>query len=279
MPSNILKIFLVILVPLVICVGTLLYLKKLFDAPVSPGSQQQISVTLVPNQDFRDLCNLLEEKQLVRKWWVFYLLVKLKGDQGSWEAGEYLLSPSLTPTEILARISSGDVFLREVIIEPGSSVWQLGEVFEKAGVISKAAFDAEIKNPDLLARAGLRADSFEGYLFPGTYQFPRMDSAAQLIWQIMEAGERVWAPSFAARATSLGLSRNEILTIASIIEVESQDQIEREKISSVLHNRLSNGMKIQALPTVAYGLGITSAKVTRQDVEKNHPYNNKIKLA
>ena len=90
---------------------------------------------------------------------------------------------------------------------------------------------------------------------------------------MLEEGDKHWPSEFSDRANEINLSRHEITTLASIIEKESGNAEEQPLISSVFHNRLSNGMRLESDPTVIYGIKDFNGNLTRQDLHTPHPYN------
>ena len=82
-----------------------------------------------------------------------------------------------------------------------------------------------------------------------------------------------WKPEYSARAESLGMSINEVITLASIIEAEAHEKFEQPTISSVYHNRLAKGMKLQADPTTIYGLRKFDRPLSLKDLEDTSAYN------
>jgi len=161
-----------------------------------------------------------------------------------------------------------------VTLKEGQTMLDLAVALEEAGVIKKEAFVPSLTDPDLLAKAGLNVSSFEGYLFPETYLFSRPIDAAHIIWRMLEEGEKRWTTEFANRADELRMSRHEILILASIVEKESGLADEQPRIASVFHNRLSQGMKLQADPTVIYGIPNFNGNITKENLQNaDNSYN------
>jgi UPF0755 protein len=156
----------------------------------------------------------------------------------------------------------------------------MGQILEKAGIVSKQDFDAAVSDRTLLITAGINADNFEGYLYPDTYSFTRLDTprntAKSVIFAMLKNGEDRWRSEFDARADQLGLSRHEVLTIASIIENETDNPEYYPQISSVIHNRLKQNMKLESDATVLYGISDfegTIYDITDVDRASLHQYN------
>lgn len=267
------RLVLIVLVPVLIGISTYRVLKFYFMQPVDPSDTTLKLVEIAPGQTFKKVAKTLEERQIIRTWWSVVVLSRLKKQDTHISAGEYQLSGSMTPKDVLAKLSSGDVFKRKVTVREGSSVWDVGALLEEAGIISKAEFNEGLVDTKLLAKAGIYGESFEGYLFPETYLFSRPIDAQKIIWTMLEEGEKRWSRDASLRADRIGMSRHEILTLASIIEKETGIIDEQPTISSVFHNRLKQGMKLQADPTVIYGISDFNGNLTKKDLETPSPYN------
>lgn len=267
------RIAIILIVPILIAFLTYRFMRGAFLAPLDPDNKEIILVEVEPDKNFRDICRQLEEKGVINHWWSVEILARLKKSDNSIAAGEYEVSPSMAPREVLAKLSSGEVFKRKVVVKEGMSIWEIGILIDQAGLMSQQEFDNAIADPRLLAEAGISAPSFEGYIYPETYSFSRPINARAVIWGMLEEGEKHWPAEYSARADELQLSRHEILTLASIIEKESSNVDEQPLISSVFHNRLSQGMKLQSEPTVVYGIPNFKGTLSQEDFQTPTPYN------
>lgn len=266
-----------ILIPsLIAALLTLTYLKTTFLHPADPSKTQVTLVEVQSGSSFRDLCRDLEAKGIVKKWWILDVWARLNKKDKKINAGEYELSPAMTPSEILGKLASGITFKRKVTLIEGSSMWDLADAVENAGLVSSAEISAALTDKKLLDMAGIEAGSFEGYLAPETYFFSRPINADKIIWALLEEGDKFWSSNnekFNDQLLKLGLTRHEILTLASIIQKEAGNEQEMPTISSVFHNRLREGMRLQADPTVIYGIPNFNGNLTRKDLETPGPYN------
>lgn len=244
-----------------------------FLEPVAPSTTETVLVEVTQEKSFDQLAKELEEKRIIRSPWAFKLLARLKSNSTRISEGEYELSGNMTPEGVLSKLASGETFMRRIDLHPGRSIWELGPVLEEAGLLSREEFDKAIVDPRLLAAAGINASSFEGYLAPSSYDFSRPITPRSIIWRMLEEAERTWLPQWTQRADELQLSRHEVLTLASIIEKESSNPDYQGSIAAVLHNRLTNGMKLQSKATVRYGLPNVTGELTEQDLLAPSAYN------
>ena len=265
---------LIIGIPVLVVLGTYLFMSRNFMRPLNSEDKREVIVEITPGLSFKQICQKIEDSGVIRSGKSLSVLARIRQiSDNRISAGEYILSPSMTPKEVLQALVDGKVLKRTVVIKEGLSIWTVGELVEKAGLMGRSDFESAVTDPSLLVTAGIGAHSFEGYLFPETYNFSRPITAKQIIWRMLEEGEKHWPKEFTEQSDKLGLSRHETLVLASIIEKESGNIDEQPLISSVFHNRLSQGMKLQSDPTVIYGIKNFNGNLTRQDLETPSAYN------
>jgi UPF0755 protein len=179
----------------------------------------------------------------------------------------------MTPQEILDKMVRGDTIPRKATIREGMTLVDIAKVFEEAGIVDRVSLNKALADVDLLKEEGIQASSFEGYLFPETYNFKRNTPARAVIKAMREQFRKRWLNEWNARADELGMSQHKILTLASIIEKESGNFDEQPIVSSVFHNRLKINMRLQADPTVIYGIKDFNGNITKKDLQTETPYN------
>jgi len=246
-----------------------------FFAPASFERYSKV-VTLPTGTAFSEVARILESKGIIRDWRSFYLLARIRGVIPKVKAGEYEVHTGMTPSEVLGKLIRGDVIQYPITIPEGFNLFQIGDVLEKAGVGSRKTFLDKARDPGLIAALGLEGESLEGYLFPDTYNFPKGYGEEPVIRQMVSRFQAVYAP-LEKRAQEMGLSRKDVVILASMIEKEAMDDQERRLISAVFHNRLQRGMALQSDPTAVYGVKPEKKRVnnriTRADLLKKTPYN------
>jgi len=130
-----------------------------------------------------------------------------------------------------------------------------------------------VSDTALLARLDVPTKTLEGYLFPDTYAFPIGTTARQAVREMVYAFERRWRPDWDSSIAELKINRNDLVTMASIVEREARLPEERPVIAAVYYNRLKKGMLLQADPTVQYALGHHVGRVLYKDLTIDSPYN------
>lgn len=269
------RLLLVLLVPLVIGLATFFFFRNRFIAPVDSSQTEEVTVVVTPGMSFSEIAAELEKNEIVRSAWGLRVLSRLRSEDTKVNAGEYAFTKAMTPKEILAKLISGETIKRIATIIPGMTIRDIIKEIGKSGVVTEDEFKKALNDPALLKRWAMPG-SFEGYLFPETYHLSKPITAQEIIGVLMREGEKYWSPDFSTRADELKMTRHMVLTLASIIEKETGLADERTLVSSVFHNRLKAGMKLQSDPTVIYGIPNFNGNITKIDLETPTPYNTYI---
>lgn len=254
--------------------GTYCFLdiSKYANAPAR-AEHLETFITVCPGQGFDSISEKLHQEGLIKNPLKFKLLALIKRQDKKIKAGEYRLSPSMTPMQLLETMAKGSVFFYKVTIPEGYNLYQIASVISGTGLMTEKDFLATVKNPDFVREKGIDATSFEGYLFPDTYHFSKNVTARRAISAMVKQFWSVFTPEWKAQADKLKLSVHEVITLASIIEKETGDISERPLIASVFHNRLKRGMRLQSDPTVIYGIKNFDGNLTRKHLNEHAPYN------
>ena len=238
--------------------------------PVNPGETK--FVVLRPGWSTRHIAQTLQREGIIRSAPAFLMVHYAKG-QGSLKAGEYKFEAPANALEVCDRVLRGDVFARAVVVPEGYNIYDIAAVVEQAGLGSAADFVAVAKNDLQLVRdIDPQAKSLEGYLFPDTYQFTRIDTAHEIVAAMVHR--------FRQTAQKIGLlgrpDIHRIVTMASIVEKETAVPDERPLVASVYFNRLDKNMALGADPTVIYAAllaGRYRGTIYQSDLQFASPYN------
>jgi len=276
MNVNVKKLAAALAVIIFLCAATVFVLyRDLIQFSEKPANNNSLTAVFVvrSGQGFRPVTNNLHQRGILKHPFKFRVLARLRGYDKRIRAGEYMLSSTMTPVNILEILSRGKVVLYRVTVPEGLTQLQIAPLVEKAGLVSKEAFTEALADTDLLAKLKIEADSFEGYLFPETYFFPKGVSAQKIISTMIDRFRSQFKPEWRKQAEKLGWSVHDVVTLASIIEKETGDPSERAVISSVFHNRLRKKMRLESDPTVIYGLKDFDGNITKKDLKRSTPYN------
>ena len=240
------------------------------DAPLSVAADGE-RLNVVPGTSLTRISEELSQRGILEAAWALNAFARYSGDAKRIHAGEYLISSGTSPRELLDQLVSGRVYLYNLTIIEG---WTFADMVSE--LQSHEAVDAIEFDPDtVMAELGKPGLHPEGLFFPDTYRFPRDTPAMAILRQAHEAmQERLEETWEQYRATTVLHTPYEALTLASIIEKETALNEERARISGVFHRRLERGMRLQADPTVVYGLGDDfDGDLRRADLSHDTLYN------
>lgn len=247
-------------VSLFFCIGIYSY-----DYYASPGPlAQRTSVLFKKGTGFRQIVDQMYDAGVIRHPLLFKAIAVISGDARKFKAGEYNFSAAISPRLIMEIIAEGRVVVHKITIAEGLSVRQ---VIALLG--SQELLEGVIVN---------RID--EGSLLPQTYHYVYGDQRQDIISR-MQAGMRsTLAQLWEKRAPGLPFATpEEALTLASIVEKETSVPAERGRVAAVYINRLRKGMKLQADPTVIYGIeqqndgAPLGHALTGTELRSDTPYN------
>jgi UPF0755 protein len=235
---------------------------------------QRVNVSIPKGTSLIQAGALLEEKGVISSKLIFRLVALIRGEQRSIKAGEYEFKTGSDAGDVLDILISGKTRMLSFMIPEGYNIYQMAEVFENKGAISREKFLQLAKDKHFLRELGIQANSLEGYLFPDTYFIrpSEQTDAKFLIRMMVERFHKVYNSEVRPQAEKLGWSVNQVVTLASLIEKEATAD-EHAKVSAVFHNRLKKRMRLQTDPTVIYGIKPMGSRITYADLRNNHPYN------
>lgn len=240
------------------------------DQPMSITDPMHFKVA--PGARIAHVASDLERQHVIEHPGAWVLYARWKGVASAIKAGEYEIEPKMTPRALLERLVSGQVLLHSLTIVDGWRVRDmLSAIRRNPDILSTVPAGAE----HLMQTLGLPAMDPEGQFLPETYRFASGTTDVELLRQAHAALTRVLDEAWARRAPTLPLkSSAELLTMASIVEKESGLPGELPKIAGLYLHRFSIGMRLQADPTVIYGLGDAyQGELHTVDLRTDGPYN------
>jgi peptidoglycan lytic transglycosylase G len=225
---------------------------------------------------FGQATDSLVKAKLVGSPKMFRLYGRITGGDRNIKPGTYLLKPGTPWSDIVSALNGGHGLVNTITIPEGYDTHQITPLLARTLKVPADSVKAAMRDTALLARLDIPNPTLEGYLFPDTYAFPVGTTARQAIREMVYAFERRWKPDWDASLTELKINRNDLVTMASIVEKEARVPEERPVIAAVYYNRLRKGMLLQADPTVQYALGRHVGRVFYKDLATKSPYNTYI---
>lgn len=253
--------------------GATFFVNKYFKAYSQKERVVQEVVVEIPyGSSLRQVARLLSIAGVIEDAKEFYWYLRLgRNDGHRMQAGFYNFSGKVNPSLVASRLLFGVDQSFKLVFKEGESLKDLARKIEELGLGEKSAFLATARGLENVLTG--KNVGIEGYLFPDTYYFSKKDKAEGIIKKMNARLLSKLNPEILARISELNTNLHEVLTLASIIEKETGNPSERPIIASVYKNRLRIGMRLQADPTVIYGIEDYDGKIRKKDLLKAHPYN------
>ena len=264
-------IFVVVLVTVVLVFGIGGYL--LHRSVHTPFILQHNNLTLAAGSSLRDFADKVDGIGGSQGKWPVVLWAYIKGISGSLKAGEYVFNQRMTTAQILDKVVRGDVVRYVITFPEGATFSDMLSILNSSPRLRMLS--GNYTNFSILSALDIREDSPEGLFFPDTYYYTSNNTALSVLRRAHQRMLSKLDEAWTTRHNDLPLERPyDALILASIIEKEAGNQKEKARIGGVFVNRLLVNMRLQADPTVIYGLGTSyHGDLTRDHLKEDTPYN------
>lgn len=288
---HILRPFAMALCVLVVVAGVVMtgwnWVDRHFFAPVAEGDETPVAFTVDSGSSLTKVANNLEAQGLIHNRTVFKYYADFLGYGQKIQAGDYTITKSMGLPEIVELLTTGDgkPITRNITVIPGWTIEDIANYLTQQKIIaspdeflslcrSDRDFSAYYYIADVLAsgNASSRLYVLEGYLAPDTYEIYTDATASDIIKKLLSQTEAVFKTEYHDRADELGMTMDQVITLASMIEKEAKTA-DFAKVSAVFHNRLDAGMTLGSDVTVKYASGVRRMALTNEDLSVNSPYN------
>ncbi len=241
------------------------------------SSRHEKIVFEVPyNTSLHEVATLLAAQGLISSSREFVWYVKLTGSAARIKMGEYALYKDMTPSEILKILTTGESIRYSLVVPEGSNIFDIRDSLNRMWPHRGDEFFKYVTSPGKIrALTGHGMPSLEGYLFPDTYLITKFTPIGALVRMMYRKFQNAIVQ--ADKEPTVKMSLHDQVVLASIIEKETGAPFERPLISSVFHNRLEKGMRLQSDPTIIYGMwlntGVRPVNIRKSDIRRPTPYN------
>lgn len=242
-------------------------------SPARPGDVTQQTVAVAKGSSTGAIGLQLQRLGLVHSALIFAWYVRLTGQGHALNAGTYRMSEGSSLPALVRQLASGQVAFRRLVVPEGFDAEQVAYAVANDHLASRRAFLALARRgtPHFPRRAGQRY-ALEGYLFPATYNVPLEATAKEIVHQMTARFIQQWEQD-ASLARRRGLSRRQVITLASIVQRETKLSRELPLVAAVFLNRLRLHMPLQSDPTVLYALHQNGGHLSLADLRVVSPYN------
>ena len=258
---------------LVVVAGTAVLVAAYQFSNLAVERDTVIQYTVEPGMTLSDVAGDLEDRGVVRHAILFELLARYRGVGHGINAGRYEIETYMDAGQILSMLVDGKIVVNRVNVPEGLTIPETARILQARIGIDSTAFVQRSVDPEAVRSLGIEAPTLEGYLYPATYNmYPDM-TVDDILRQLTSRHLQSITEEFRKRAEEMEYSLHEIVTLASIIEQEAMVDDERDIISGVFHNRLEKGMRLEADPTVQYGIGRPNMRLYEKHLSHPSPYN------
>ncbi|RKX24747.1 MAG: endolytic transglycosylase MltG [Candidatus Zixiibacteriota bacterium] len=262
-----------IIVLLVVVVVATAYFGISYIREVDIG-ERTISVVVASGDSFHAVAGKLLDSGVVSSRPMLFYPARWRGIDRKLVPGRYDFTGKNSCRTVLDKLERGDFVTVRVTIIEGAPIWKVAAIIAERMEVDSA--DIVALNTDSVFLSTHSIPCLEGYIFPETYFFPWgtgvRDIVDGMITMYNAKTTGVWPEQIVG-----GLSREEVVVLASIVEAEARFNEEKPRIASVYHNRLRRNMKLDADPTVIYGLGGLDRPLYKRDLRKKSDFNTYLK--
>ena len=249
--------------------------------PYNKNSEKDILVEIPNGATLTKVSSILEENKLIKNKVLFKVVSKFKEDNNGVKAGKYLLSQKYSNSEILDVLISGKTYNDgiKVTIPEGSTYKEVIKYLTNKKIGKVEVYEELINNPKEFYDKYKFLDekditTLEGFLYPDTYYFEKDMSEKDVISAMLKRFSEVYTPELKEKQKKMGLTLQQVINMASIIEKEAVKDVDRTKIAGVFYNRLEIGMPLQSDATIQYIFDERKHIVSYSDLKIDSPYNS-----
>lgn len=230
------------------------------------------------------ISDLLKQRGIIRSPLAFKLYTKFNGVESGLEAGKFVLRPSMNVSELIEVLQDGKAEEMIITIPEGFTVKEIDELLSDKGIIDggeiiDCANACDFETYDFLPSGDgqiKRGGKLEGYLFPDTYYVNVEEFVSKFFLErMLNTFRRRVIETFPQEFESPERSLHQIVTMASLIEEEAQNDEERSVISGILWKRFDAGLGLGVDATVRYVLNKQTEAITTADLNTNSDYNTR----
>lgn len=285
------KVFIIIFILIVLLIiGALLTYKSLIG-PISDNKDEK-EIIIPIGSSAEDIATTLKENNLIKDELIFKIYVKLN-NISDFQAGTYYLKECMDLKEITEMLQTGIMFdpneISITYIEGKNVRWLANTISERTNNSEEAVYELleneeyidtliekywfitkDIKNEDIYY-------ALEGYLFPDTYALSDKDATVEEIFEKMLNQMENVLNEYKEEIENSEYSVHELLTLASIIELESLHEEDRKDVASVFYNRLEQNMSLGSDVTTYYAIGVDIGErdLYQREIDEYNPYNTR----
>lgn len=235
----------------------------------------EVKDVLIPRgSTLHQVADRLEKEHVIRNAGLFKLFLRFTDGSHKLRAGEFRFKRDMRMIDALFVLYHDEPIVHQVTVPEGWTARQIAGILAQAGLGSEQRFVELTLSKEAAEKYHLNAPSLEGFLFPETYAFSKVDGEERIVDRMVQEFFKRFDKPLQEEAKKKGFTLEQLVTLASIVEKETGAGTERQLVASVFHNRLRKRMKLQSDPTIIYGLGQAyDGNIHKADILRPTPYN------
>lgn len=262
------------IIPIVICVLALAGVLAYYLTGSFSKSEQCEYVYIDDNDNLDSVTAKMTPIASEQAIFSFKILSRHTGYSKHIRTGRYAILPGEGTISILRKLKNGHQEPIRLTIPESRTTDRLAGVLSKKLMIDSLAFSILLKDSAFCAAQGYDTATIVCMFVPNTYEVYWNTSIENLMSRMKKEHDRFWDSSRQTKAQAVGLSPNEVCTLASILDEETSNNPEKPMIARMYLNRLKKGMPLQADPTVKFALKDFALKRIYHDMlNVDNPYN------
>ena len=253
---------------------TFYFYQVFFVANTLVESDKPYLLKIPSNSVYKNVVDKLYEERVINDALSFSFVAKVLGYQDGVKPGLYQIEPKMNNLQLVRMLRSGQQTPVRVTFNTVRTQEDLAEKISVNLEVSKEQFLELLQDSVYIRKFGFEEETVMSMFIPNTYEFWWDTSAAELFERMHKEYQSFWTEARSQKAQDLGLSKEEVSTLASIVQAESQKSDERPEIAGVYLNRLRIGMPLQADPTLVFAASDFSIKrLSAKQMAIDSPYN------
>lgn len=269
------KLIITLICVILIAFGGLFGVFKMQTGAVDTKDHGIKTIKIKTGSGISDIASALKKEDLIKSEFFFKSLIKLNGNGDKLKAGTYAFSRDMDADKIIDIIVSGKVAGKTFSVTAGQSTYKIAATLEKAGICSKKEFFKEVEhgkfNYKFIKSLPRGSNRLEGYLYPDTYNIPLDGGAHEAIDAMLTQFDKVIYSKYSKNMDDKTLFKT--ITMASIIERESQKTDDKAKVADVINNRIKKGMHLQMDSIISYIKNEDKVIASYSDIAVKSAYN------
>ncbi len=227
-----------------------------------------------PGEGFSKINGRLHSQDVISSAKIFHRYAQMNDLMTKFKAGKFEIKNGSTMLDVFNTLISGQSITEPVTVPEGKNLFQIAEIMANDKIIDNALeFVTLAKDPSFAKELGIPAERVEGYLYPETYKFTSGSNPRDVIKSMIDVfNEKTKDLDFSQ--APLGLSKHQVVILASVVEKETGASFERPMIAGVFINRLKKKMRLQSDPTTIYGIWENfNGNLRKKHLLEKTPYN------